>query len=51
MGHKCGVFDSWTIESETVSYKKCDKSFFDYNGSGVPADIRWFFDAEALEQS
>jgi len=51
MGHKCGVFDSWTIESETVSYKKCDKSFFDYNGSGVPADIRWFFDAEALEQN
>ncbi len=41
-------FDSWTIINETLAVKKCDKSFFDYKGSGVPTDIRWFFGAENL---
>ena len=46
--HKNGKFDSWEIVDETTAIKTCDKSFFDYNGSGVPKEICWFFDAENL---
>ena len=46
--HKTGKFDSWEIVDETTAIKTCDKSFFDYNGSGVPKEICWFFDAENL---
>ena len=48
--HKTGKFDSWEIVDETTAIKTCDKSFFDYNGSGVPKEICWFFDAENLAQ-
>ena len=48
---KIGVFDSWKIIDEVTAIKTCDKSFFDYNGSGVPKGICWFFDAEGLETS
>ena len=47
---KLGVFDSWEILDETTAIKSCDKSFFDYNGSGVPKDICWFFNADSLSQ-
>lgn len=46
--HKTGKFDSWEIVDEITAIKTCDKSFFDYNGSGVPKEICWFFDAEDL---
>ena len=46
--HKTGVFDSWEIIDDETAIKHCDKSFFDYNGSGVPKGICWFFDAEDL---
>ena len=46
--HKTGKFDSWEIVDETTAVKTCDKSFFEYNGSGVPKEICWFFDAEDL---
>ena len=45
---KIGIFDSWEIIDEVTAIKTCDKSFFDYNGSGVPKGICWFFDAEDL---
>ena len=45
-----GKFDSWEIIDENTAIKHCDKSFFDYNGSGVPKEICWFFGAEDLEQ-
>lgn len=41
-------FDSWEIVDENIAIKNCDKSFFDYNGSGLPREICWFFDAENL---
>lgn len=44
-----GQFDSWTIVDENTAIKRCDKSFYDYNGSGVPKGICWFFGAENLE--
>ena len=44
-----GDFDSWTIVDEKTAIKQCDKSFFDYNGSGIPRGICWFFGAEQLE--
>lgn len=46
---KAGQFDSWTIVDEETAIKKCDKSFFDYNGSGVPKGICWFFGADDLD--
>ena len=47
---KTGQFDSWEIVDENTAIKHCDKSFFDYNGSGVPKKICWFFGAEDLSQ-
>ena len=44
-----GSFDSWEIIDEHTAIKHCDKSFFDYRGSGVPKGICWFFDAEDME--
>ena len=46
--HKMGRFDSWEIVDEMTAIKTCDKSFFAYNGSGVPKEICWFFDAENI---
>lgn len=47
--NRTGQFDSWTIVDDDTAIKKCDKSFYDYNGSGVPKGISWFFGAEDLE--
>ena len=44
-----GSFDSWEIISGTVALKHCDKSFFADNGSGVPKEICWFFDADDMK--
>ena len=46
---RIGSFYSWDIISETVAQKHCDKSFFTDNGSGVPKEICWFFDAENIQ--
>lgn len=46
---KTGTFDSWTIVDEHTAIKQCDKSFFDHNGSGVPREICWFFEADDME--
>lgn len=46
---RSGQFDSWTIVDEGTAIKKCDKSFYDYNGSGVPKGISWFFGADELD--
>ena len=46
--HKLGTFDSWEIIDENTAIKHCDKSFFDYRGSGVPKGICWFFGAEDM---
>ena len=48
---KPGHYDSWEIVDEKTAIKTCDKSFFDYNGSGVPKEICWFFDAESIPAS
>ena len=45
-----GVFDSWEIVDESTAIKTCDKSFFEYNGSGVPKDVCWFFGADELQR-
>ena len=48
-GHKKGKFDSWTIVDEQTARKLTDRSFFEHHGSGIPAEIRWFFDAEDMQ--
>jgi MoxR-like ATPase len=47
--HDTGRFDSWEILDDNTAIKHCDKSFFDYRGSGIPKNICWFFDAENME--
>lgn len=47
---KLGSFYSWTILSENEAVKRCDKSFFEHNTTGVPLEIVWFFDAEKMVQ-
>ena len=46
-----GKFYSWEIIDEITAIKNCDKSFFEYRGSGVPKEIRWFFDSEDIQNS
>ena len=41
-------FYSWEVKNDNVVVKVCDKSFFDYRGSGVPRKICWFFGADDL---
>ena len=48
-GPATGKFDSWEIVDKNTAIKHCDKSFFDYRGSGVPKGICWFFDAEDMD--
>ena len=45
---RSGVFDSWTIIDDDTAIKDCDRSFFEYHGSGVPKGISWFFGADDL---
>lgn len=49
LDNRIGVFDSWTIVDEHTAVKHCDKSFFDHNGSGVPKEICWFFEADDIK--
>lgn len=44
-----GKFYSWEIVSDVIAIKNCDKSFFEHRGSGVPKEIRWFFDCENVQ--
>lgn len=45
---RLGKYDSWTIVDKKTAIKQCDKSFFDYKGSGVPKGVCWFFGVEDL---
>ena len=48
-GPVTGKFDSWEIVDENTAIKHCDKSFFEYRGSGVPKGICWFFGADDMK--
>ncbi len=39
---------SWKIINDAVATKRLDKSSFKYHGTGIPGDIRPFFQAETL---
>lgn len=43
-----GKFYSWFIIDENFIIKKTDLSVFKSKGSGIPKDIRWFFEVENL---
>lgn len=49
-GKKTITSFSWEIFNRNTATKQCDKSFFEYNGTGVPKDIKWFFGVENLSQ-
>ena len=44
-----GKFYSWEIIDNITAIKNCDKSFFQHRGSGVPREIRWFFDFKDIQ--
>ncbi|WP_297523322.1 hypothetical protein [uncultured Clostridium sp.] len=44
-----GVFDSWEVLSDRTIFKKMDKSIFASRESGIPKDIRTFFEVEGLK--
>ena len=46
-----GKFYSWEIVNDITAIKNCDKSFFQHRGSGVPIEIRWFFDSENMQMA
>lgn len=46
--HEKGEFYSWSVLNENTMIKKGDKSFFEHKESGIPKEIKWFFDAEEL---
>lgn len=48
MSKEPGIFDSWQIFSDKGAAKETDKSVFEYNGSGIPKEIKWFFGVESL---
>lgn len=48
MKNKFGKFDSWDIYDDNIAIKHCDKSFFIHKGSGIPIEIRWYFNVENL---
>ena len=48
MGER-GNFYSWEIIDDITAIKNCDKSFFEHNSSGVPTEIRWFFDFKDIQ--
>lgn len=40
---------SWEILTADVAIKHCDLSIFQHHGSGIPIQIRWFWNAENLK--
>jgi len=47
MGEK---YYSWEVINQKVVLKQTDKSVFDYNQTGIPIEIRSFWDAEGLKK-
>ncbi|WP_394173988.1 HNH endonuclease [Guptibacillus hwajinpoensis] len=41
---------SWTVLSETTAIKKMDRSTFLHNGTGIPREIRPFFEIAEMEK-
>lgn len=48
VGVTTGQFDSWIVQNDTIAAKETDKSVFEHHGSGIPKDIRWYFEAQEL---
>lgn len=48
MSKEPGIYDSWQVFSEKGAAKETDKSVFEYNGSGIPKEIKWFFGVDSL---
>ena len=45
-----GRFYSWEIINEKIALKQCDKSLFEYAESGIPIQVRHFFEITSLNQ-
>lgn len=41
---------SWEILTDNVAIKLTDKSVFEYHGTGIPIETRWFWNVEKLAQ-
>lgn len=40
---------SWTISCREMALKRIDKSVYETNGTGIPEEIRWFWDIEDIK--
>lgn len=47
-GASLGKFDSWIIQNDILAAKETDKSVFEYHESGIPKDVRWYFEVDEL---
>lgn len=43
------IFDSWEVIDNNIIVKTTDRSFFEYNESGIPKDTRTFWGISNLE--
>lgn len=43
------ISDSWVVVSSIKASKKLDKSAFLHRGTGIPKDVRYYFNAENLQ--
>lgn len=39
---------TWIVYDDTIATKKTDKSFFKHNGTAIPKELQWYFNAEDL---
>jgi len=44
-----GKYYSWEIINKNVAIKLTDKSVFDYNQTGIPIEIRSYWNVDGLE--
>lgn len=49
-GASTGQFDSWIIRNDNLAAKETDKSVFEHHESGIPKEVRWYFEAEELSK-
>lgn len=47
---RIGQYYSWEIVDVNNAIKTCDTSFFEYNATGVPRDICWFFCVDKIKK-
>lgn len=48
---KLGTFNSWQIKNDNLVAKETDRYVFEYHESEIPMEVKWYFDADELEEN